>query len=384
VPSRSCPLCAHADLIEIAHRDLLPVMQNVCYPTRALALASARARFDLSACGQCGFLFNSTFDAALLRYEVGYDNHVESRLFEAYYEKVARFLIARFELDRGGVVYDVGCGRGTFLKVLCELCPSITGIGIDPSCEPSSGRNVQLVRSEFSEDLITRDARLVILRHVLEHIARPIEFMIKLREASRNVPIFVEVPDAQWIFAQGAFWDLCYEHCNYFVPATLRNALRRAGLRVSESGLSFENQYQWAICAAGTAGPAAPEEVEDGVGPVLEAARSYAVAEGRALDRAQRVLGDAAREGPCTLWGMSTKGVVLASMMPAGMLAGGIDSNPQKQGLFAPGSGLAIHGPHWLKEIGAHATVIAMNPNYLTEIGDQIRALGVLVTLRTL
>ena len=150
-------------------------MQNVSYPTRELALASACAPFQLSGCARCGFMYNSRFDESLMSYDVAYDNHVESAAFQGYYESLARTLIDRFGLDAGGVVYDVGCGRGTFLKTLCAAAPNVHGIGIDPSCEPMEAGNVTLLRSTFSRELIRDDAKLILLRHVLEHIDRPRE-----------------------------------------------------------------------------------------------------------------------------------------------------------------------------------------------------------------
>jgi hypothetical protein len=379
-PSASaCPVCSSQALAAILHRDRLPVMQNVCYPTRDLARDSPRADFDLSACCDCGFLFNSAFDPAVMRYDVGYDNHVESPTFEAYYEALARQLVARFDLDRGGVVYDVGCGAGTFLKVLCAVCPAVTGIGIDPACEPVDAGNRKLIRGTFSKELIGRDARLVVLRHVLEHIDRPVEFMTQLRGASGNAPIFVEVPDARWIFRHGAFWDFCYEHCNYFVPSTLRNTLRRAGLRVIDSAVTFADQYQWALCEEGS------DELEDDGGVALADARQYSEAERRYLASARAAVADGNRVGACALWGMATKGVVFASLLSeGGAIAGGVDSNPRKHGLFAPGSGLQIHDPAWLAGFGGNVTAIVMNPNYLDEIRRRVEALRIQVKLITL
>ena len=381
MPSMSaeeCPVCSSRSLAAVLGRERLPVMQNVCYPSRAQALAAPRGAFDLSGCGDCGFLFNSAFDPSAMRYDVGYDNHVESPSFHAYYEELARRLIHRFELDRGGTVYDVGCGAGTFLRVLCSLCPNLTGVGIDPSCNPTEAGNFRLIRNEFSRNLIARDARLVVLRHVLEHIDRPLEFMSQLRAACGSAPLFVEVPDVRWVFRHGAFWDFCYEHCNYFVPGSLRNVVRRAGFRVLHSEVSFGNQYQWVICQEGN------EALEDVAASTLSEARTYAAAERSYLEDARAVVDEGARLGSCALWGMATKGVVFATMLPEGAIAGGVDSNAKKQGLFAPGSGVGIHAPEWLAQLPGQVTAIVMNPNYLDEIRRRSDGLGLQVVLRTL
>jgi SAM-dependent methyltransferase len=318
------------------------VLQNVTYPTRELAIASPAAPFELAGCVACGFMFNARFDPGLFAYDVEYDNHVESGVFDRYYRELARLLIDEFDLANGGTVYDVGCGRGTFLRVLCELAPKITGIGVDPSCDPIETGNLKLIRSTFSDNVIRDDAKLVLLRHVLEHIARPLDFVRELRRAVRRAPVFVEVPEASWIFANNAFWDFCYEHCNYFAPGSLRSVLERGGFELVRQQISFGGQYQWAICRPGR---------EEATG---------------------------APDGSLALG----KGVVFASLMREGLIAGGIDSNVRKQGRYAPGSGLQIHPPQWLTQLDGPATGFVMNPNYLQEMRDQMNRLGADIELR--
>ena len=359
-------------------------MQNVTYPTRELALQSTCAPFELSGCVRCGFCFNSRFDDSLITYDTDYDNHVESAAFHGYYETLARMLVARFDLDAGGVVYDVGCGQGTFLKTLCRLSPRTHGVGLDPSCDPLEEMNVTLLRAKFSEDLIKADGKLIVLRHVLEHIHRPVEFLRALRVAAGDIPIFVEVPDTTWIFRTRAFWDFCYEHCNYFVPSTLSVALRLAGFDVLQQETSFGGQYQWAICAA-AAGPTSSAADSFKIAKTeIESAREYAQAEEGYLQRATSTFIDSKRDGSCAIWGMATKGVVLASTLPPDLVDGGVDSNSRKQGRFAPGSGLEIHPPDWLGTLEGPVTAIVMNRNYFDEIDAQVRALGMTVDLRAL
>jgi hypothetical protein len=360
-------------------RERLPVMQNVSHPTQELALGSPCAPFELAACTRCAFMFNAAFDSALMSYDVAYDNHVESAAFQSYYEALARMLIERFGLDEGGVVYDVGCGRGTFLKTLCSLAPAVHGIGIDPSCEPLESGNVTLLRSTFERALVKGDAKLILLRHVLEHIDQPLEFMRELRASAGTVPLFVEVPEATWIFENGAFWDFCYEHCNYFVPESLATTLSLAGFRVDEQQASFGGQYQWALCRGDDAVAAVGFP---GAAAAVEKARAYGERELGLLNQATRALADAAGRGQCAIWGMATKGVVFACMLPPGLVAGGVDSNVRKQGRYAPGSGLGIHAPPWLATLTGRVTAMVMNPNYFAEIEAQVRSLGLDIDLR--
>lgn len=373
----SCPVCASGQLVPILERSRLPAMQNVTYASRNLALASPCVSFRLAACASCGFLFNSRFDPDLAVYDGEYDNHVESEVFDRYYRRISQMLIERFDLDAGGLVYDVGCGRGTFLKVLCQMAPNVRGVGIDPSCEPYESDNVTLIRGMFSQDAISRDAKVVLLRHVLEHMPRPVEFLSDLGAVIHNATLFVEVPETTWIFDSGAFWDFCYEHCNYFTPATLGSILDRTGFDVVDQAVSFEGQYQWAVARRGkgqglTRLPAS-----------IEAAQDYGRREASHLDRARQSLSEAAQQHACVLWGMATKGVVFASLFNEGLIAGGVDSNPRKQGRYAPGSGVGIHAPEWLAQFDGKVTAFVMNRNYLDEIRAQTAARGIAVDFRT-
>src|SRR5688500_5427347 len=147
----TCPVCGNARLVEVLRRGRLPVMQNVVYQTRQAALDAPCAPFTLCTCAGCGFSFNGAFEEELMRYDESYDNDVPSPTFLRYYEELARMLAARFDLV-SGTVYDVGCGKGTFLDILCNLMPRLQGVGIDPSCQPGTRGNVRLVRAVFAPE----------------------------------------------------------------------------------------------------------------------------------------------------------------------------------------------------------------------------------------
>ncbi len=367
---RACPVCGALNPHLSITRDAIPIFQNVVHRTREAALAAVRAPFRLGTCRACGFSYNALFNAGLMTYDPSYDNHVASSAFEDYYRSLAQMMIARFGLD-SGTVYDVGCGKGEFLRILCSLAPGIRGVGMDPSCTPVDEGNFRLIRAPFEASLFEADARLVICRHVLEHIDGPRAFMAELAAAVPDVPVFVEVPNFDWILENDAFWDFCYEHCNYFTPATLAGTLARAGLRVDEQALSFGGQYQWAIARplAGRAEPADDREAAS-TAATLQAVRDYAEREGTRL---AALAARAASAGGITVWGMATKGVLLTTLMDPTLFLGGIDSNRRKQGCFAPGSGVEIHPPSWIESLAPGATILVMNPNYLAEIKQQVR-----------
>ena len=363
---RSCPVCESGEVTPTISRSAIPILQNRVYDTRDEALAASRGPFTLCTCSRCGFSYNGAFDEALIVYDENYNNDVPSPTFERYTEDLARDLIKKFDLATG-TVYDIGCGKGTFLRMLCRLAPGITGIGIDPSCDPVDEGNFRLVRDVFRPGSFGGDTRLVVLRHVLEHITEPVSFLRDLGEAAPNVPLYVEVPEVDWIFENNTFWDFCYEHCNYFSATSLKNATNLSGYTDIEQSPAFGGQYQWAVgVARGEREPIS----SDGAAAVSKA-KTYAHAEKASIERVRHALEESSG---AAIWGMATKGVILSCIVNGA--AAGIDINEKKQGKFAPLSGLKISPPERLQDNDID-TVFIMNGNYQAEIRDKISAIGV-------
>lgn len=367
---RDCPICQSSASVSTVSRSSLPIFQNVVWDTVEEAMGAPSGRFLLATCPTCGFSYNGLFDAAAIVYDEHYDNSVPSAAFKAYYQSLIDMLIAKYGLATG-IVYDVGCGKGEFLEMLCLSAPGIRGVGIDPSCQPVERGNFSLINDILRPEHFGRDAKLVIVRHVLEHIADPVAFMSMIRGCVPDgVPVFVEVPDLDWILTNDAFWDFCYEHCNYFTIPSLKVALEASGFTVIEQRNSFGEQYQWALCQPG--GQVKPTE---GTGVLaVETMRAY-------LGRENHKVEELAGRGPVAVWGMATKGVILSLMLGRERVLGGIDVNPAKQGKYAAGSGVGINAPEWATTLPRATTTLVMNPNYAGEIAQTVRALGAEVNL---
>src|SRR5688572_28728894 len=243
-----CPVCESESLTEL-YTAKVPVLQNRVYSTRAEALNSKQETLVLTHCANCEFVFNSAFDEEAIVYDEQYDNSVPSKLLEAYYQKIADYLYEQYKL-RNSCVYDIGCGKGTFLKLLCSRYPDVKGIGIDPSYEEDlhPQNNLHFIREFFRVEQLTDKPSLVISRHVFEHIEFPVSFLKMLNDPLKeytDVPVFIEVPDFSWIVSNETFWDLCYEHCNYFSPKPISEMFDRAGVELNRISFEFGDQYLW-------------------------------------------------------------------------------------------------------------------------------------------
>lgn len=369
-------------MVETVRRARLPAMQNLVHRARREAIDAPKGRFVLAVCRACGFAWNDAFDPALLRYDERYDNTVPSEVMHEYYDELARYLGQKYLRD-GGLVVDIGCGRGAFLQQVCGLSPASTGIGVDPALEQDSVHDrVVLVKDVFRPEMIDRPPSLVVSRHVLEHIAHPVAFLGQIRsgvERHGPTPLFVEVPALEHILASKSFWDFCYEHCNYFTATSLATCLREAGFTKIDVRPAFGSHYLW---AESWSGETHSDSAETSGATIADALLEYAAEEERSIAATRSwVASRKAEGGVLTVWGAATKGVLFCLLVDsdAELLDYCVDVNTIKQGCYVPLTGHRIDPPDVLRRVprDRQLTVVVMNENYAEEIASHCAEMGV-------
>ena len=326
----------------------LPVFQNRMYGTAADARNCPKGDVVLVEDLLSGLVYNEAFRAELMSYDAHYQNEQGlSPLFRKHLQEVAG--IVDRQLGRRSLV-EIGCGKGLFLEKLQRLGFDI--MGFDPTYE---GTNPRIRRAYFGPGAgIT--ARGIVLRHVLEHIEDPIRFLMQLRDANGGGGrIYIEVPCFDWICRHRAWFDIFYEHVNYFRLSDFQ----RMFSSVVESGRLFGEQYLYVVA-----------ELASLRTPVFDPAD-------RAEVPADFAAAASAVDAPtgAAIWGGASKGVIFALLSeraghPVGVV---IDINPAKQGKYLPGTGLLVQSPETaLPALPRGAPIYVMNSNYL----DEIRALS--------
>ena len=378
----ACPVCSTTEPALTVRRDLLPSMQNYVHRTPEQARAVPRGQLSLATCRTCGFSWNASFDPSRLAYDAGYDNAVPSAVMDRHYHDTALELGRRHSLARGYVV-DIGCGNGTFLKALCRVWPACRALGVDPALphdEVLADGRLTLIKGVFSPEQLQGAPSLIVARHVLEHMPDPVGFVGELRtasEAGNGAPVFVEVPDLDWILAHQAFWDFCYEHCNYFGEASLREMFARAGFAPTESRVAFGGQYRWIEGVTAGAGGTTAGGADTGRASAVAA---YAARERDEIDGARRRLRELKAAGAAVVvWGMATKGIIYSLLVDpdSTLVDAAVDINVNKQGCFVPTTGRRIDAPADLRRLaGGRVAVVVMNTNYVDEIRGTCRELG--------
>ena len=338
-------------LKELYRAERLPVLQNRVFDTPADALACARGDVVLVQDEESGLIRNRAFSPELMHYDRNYQNEqAESPIFRAHLQNVARLVMKHFD---GSSLIEVGCGKARFLEQLQELGFQITGW--DPAYEGSN----PAIRKEYFTPASRSRADGIILRHVLEHIPDPVAFLTQIRDANGGSgDIYIEVPCFDWIRKNRAWFDIFYEHVNYF---RLPDFDRIFGT-VHESGHTFGGQYLYVV--ADLASIRKPSAVpHDAVALPADFRRSIEV-------HARRI----AERGPAAsiVWGAASKGVIFSLFMQqAGAEVGAvIDINPVKQGKYLPATGLQVQPPAAVHALPAGADIYVMNGNYLAEIRE--------------
>lgn len=377
--SIACPLCFSESVEEFYRQGDIPVHVNIIYNTCEEAVNCGKGAISLTLCHNCGLVFNSEFSDRLLEYDKNYDNEqYYSSWYEEYADNLAKILIDRYHIGSKRIL-EVGCGNGNFLRLLCMQSHS-KGVGIDPAYRGKKETgDVSFITDYFNEKYSGIEADVLILRHVLEHIQNPGEFLTHIVHniaVDTELVAMIEAPDFKWILEQGAYWDILYEHCNYFTKESLENLLQLSQIEVSDIFSTFQNQYAMAIGKFAMKKPSEPKLV----GQPCSSREIIDAFVSNVEERRHRI--DSiidGREGPFTIWGVAGKGVTFINMLDTrvqGEIPFVIDINEKKQGKYCPGTGHKIVPPALLEQEKGLKDIMVMNPNYYAEIARLVEGYG--------
>jgi hypothetical protein len=239
-----------------------------------------------------------------------------------------------------------------------------------------AGHGVETIQDRLTPPLAARIVRrrgradVLLVRHILEHAALPLEFVAALRTLVQpNGYIVIEVPDCTRALDACDYTTIWEEHTLYYTPATFRHSLQLAALdvvRAENYPYPFENSL---VAIARTNGrDAAPGRAA----ALLRCERERGLAFARSFDRTRqtvrRLLDEHRRDGGrVALFGAGHLACTWINVFGVGdRIDCVVDDNPHKCGLYMPGSKLAIVGSPALVERGITLCLLSLNP-----IGEQ-------------
>jgi SAM-dependent methyltransferase len=336
---------------EIFQLKSVPVYQNKMFDSQEDAKTCTSGDVVLVQDLGTGLVFNDAYNKDILSYDESYQNEQgHSPIFQSHLNEVLGKIDLHFSGKR---VLEVGCGKGSFLDQIRQR--GHDAIGVDPAYE---GDAPYIHKQHFDASLkINADA--VVLRHVLEHIPQPLEFLRAIASANGGQgKIYIEVPCLDWIIRKRAWFDVFYEHVNYF---RLSDFNRMFGA-VHEMGHLFGGQYIYVVAELDSLRKPDFDELVDAV----HFPKDF-------LSNLENCLNISLKPNSRIVWGAAAKGVMFSHHMTkrGAPLDFAIDINPAKQGKFLAGSALPVLSPaDGLTRLWAGGDVFVMNSNYMAEISD--------------
>lgn len=362
----------------------VPIYCNLLWQSSEAARSCPKGDIKLAFDDCTGMIRNIAFDEDKLDYDQDYENSLHySPRFQEYAQSLASDLVNSYQLHEKDII-EIGCGKGDFLFSLCTLGNN-RGIGFDPTYVPrpeleNTRKKIQFIRDYYSEIYSDYQADLVVCRHTLEHIFEPSKLLNPLRKAIGDrlqTAIFFEVPNGLDTFRQLAIWDIIYEHCCYYVPISLKQAISSCGFQVQNIYETYEGQF---LCIEAI--PVEENQVRvEAPAKELEALKSdleqFSVRfESKMKVWEQKLLELDQSSQRVVAWGAGSKGVTFLNLLKnQHVVEYVVDLNPRKQGKYIPGTGQEIVGPDFLQHYRPD-TVIVMNPIYSNEISQMLTNLG--------
>ena len=382
--AKACPSCGSPDLTVFHERKSVPVHSCRLVATRDEAIASPCGALRLALCASCGFITNTAHNPALLDYGIDYEETQGfSPLFRDFMGRLARRWVERHELYDKDIL-EIGCGKGEFLALLCELGGN-RGVGIDPAfvegrLESGASDRIVFIRELYGENHADLATDALVCRHTLEHIAQVGDFLALIRRTAGRrgaTAVLFEVPDVMRVLRERAFWDIYYEHCSYFSAGSLARLFRRTGFRVVALERGYDDQYLVVDAYPGEDDGLRPLAIEESSAAIADEAAAFSRSVSSTIARWRDRLVAARADGKrIAVWGAGSKAVsFLTSLELQDEVACAVDINPYKRGRFLAGTGHRVVAPEDLLDQPPDL-VVAMNCVYVDEIRADLVRLG--------
>lgn len=291
-------------------------------------------------CPNCTHIWNYRF-----RYEdIPYRDN-PNRMFnqghdwDSHLRRTAELLLSR--IGKSPVVIDVGCGEGSFLRYLQEVCPDGEYIGFDPN---GADRDIGHVHFEQRllepfEDIQSLQPDAITIRHVLEHLTDPSVLLEEVKWAASHLKkpcvLFVEVPCVDKVLRHTRLADFYYEHVSNFTTESFKAILERAGeLELIEHGYGAEVAFALVRL-----------ELDPGQSEVAKKSTEFRWKAVEAIDRvSMQLLELINRSQKIAIWGGTGKGAAFMHYygVDAERFPLVVDSDIDKVGTYVPGLGQKI------------------------------------------
>lgn len=198
---------------------------------------------EFSVCTDCDFAYMSNpFDAESMQYYYSNNDQLRRENLtqeEAHHISSQIGFLGRYLDGKSPRLLEIGADTGSFLQ-MSKLELGTNGYFLEYN--PEAKKHLEFMGFKDAEqEKGLFDA--VVIRHTLEHIVDPIEFLQELgSRVTEDAPLFIEVPDCSALSLQLSD-NFQLEHVNYFTLSSMARLARRAGYVVTASELARTPGY---------------------------------------------------------------------------------------------------------------------------------------------
>jgi len=378
-----CKACSSLKTTLFYKIEQVPVNSVLLIPDKFEATNISTGDVSLAFCNNCGFIFNAKFNPIVQEYSSRYDpTQGFSSTFNTFHKKLATSIIEKYNLNKKKII-EIGCGKGEFLHLLCEMGDN-QGIGFDPAYTEDHDRlkvnkNIKFIRDFYSEKYAYYSADFICCKMTLEHIQDVYGFLNILRNSldnNQDAIVFFQVPDVERILQEIAFWDIYYEHCSYFSRSSLAMLFNRAGFQVRDVWNDYGNQYLM-IEAQISKAKTNPFNFNNDTDSLMKKIDAFQKNFPIKRDAWKEFIKENHKNSKkIVLWGGGSKGVAfLTTLNIINEIEYVVDINPHRDGTYMAKTGQKIVSPIFLRKYKPDIVII-MNPIYKNEIRNDLKALG--------
>ncbi len=286
----------------------------------------------------------------------------------AHLEDLSRLLAARYSLGPGELVIDIGCNDGTLLNSLRRL--GVRPLGIDPAenlAAFTQSAGIPRYADYFNSKTATRvveawgNASVIVATNTFPHIQDLHDFVEGLRIALAPGGVFViEAHYLADLLDRVAFDTIYHEHVSYWALGPMAQLFEQHGMEVVDvERLTVHHGQLRTFVQRKGEGIVQPnvvrvrEEERARQMDRIQTYRDFASRSLRIRDDLRSMIHSLRAEGrSVAAYGASAKGNTLLSFAELGPTAIEfvVDRSPLKQGLFTPGTHIAVVGPERIRD----------------------------------
>lgn len=372
---RPCPVCGYPFSFLFFDGGSEPLATLGWPKSKDEAQRMPRFRIFFVMCPNCNHLWNPEFEYKNIPYSSSPNRMFNSgKIWSGHLENVLNTVIEN--LEENSKVIEIGCGEGHFLRALSGRKRG-NYIGFDPNGQVNNEEKFEFFSRYYEpyDDTLKFKPDLIIMRHVLEHISNPSQFIGSIAwaamEAQKEIKALFEVPCIDRVFTSKRLSDFFYEHPQQFTSNSFRVLLERFG-EILMLKKSYNNEVVYGLVKLNISNRLIKGE---------EKARKFYEGVEKSINSIKAQLSQIAEsKKKVVIWGGTGKAAAFMNHYGADAERFPIvvDSDIEKVGTYVPGTGQKIQSSEIL--VNQHVDIIIIPTQWRArEILNEIESKGIVV-----